>query len=48
MSSVSGPEAASGPASGAPLVTAVVVTWNRRDLLMEALAAVTGQQPAPD
>jgi rhamnopyranosyl-N-acetylglucosaminyl-diphospho-decaprenol beta-1,3/1,4-galactofuranosyltransferase len=29
-------------------VAAVVVTWNRRDLLMEALAAVTGQDPAPD
>ena len=29
-------------------MTAVVVTWNRRDLLMEALAAVTGQEPAPD
>ena len=32
----------------APRVAAVVVTWNRRDLLMEALAAVTGQDPAPD
>jgi len=48
VTSVSGPEAASGPAPGAPRVTAVVVTWNRLDLLMEALAAVTGQQPAPD
>ncbi len=36
--------AASAPA---PRVVAVVVTWNRRELLGEALAAVTGQQPAP-
>jgi rhamnopyranosyl-N-acetylglucosaminyl-diphospho-decaprenol beta-1,3/1,4-galactofuranosyltransferase len=39
----------SSPAeSGQGRVAAVVVTYNRRDLLMEALAAVTGQEPAPD
>ncbi len=28
-------------------VAAVVVTWNRRDLLVDSLAAVIGQDPAP-
>jgi GT2 family glycosyltransferase len=28
-------------------VVAVVVTWNRRELLSEALAAVSSQQPPP-
>jgi rhamnopyranosyl-N-acetylglucosaminyl-diphospho-decaprenol beta-1,3/1,4-galactofuranosyltransferase len=31
-----------------PSVAAVVVTFNRRDLLLESLAAVTGQSRAPD
>jgi rhamnopyranosyl-N-acetylglucosaminyl-diphospho-decaprenol beta-1,3/1,4-galactofuranosyltransferase len=31
-----------------PRVTAVVVTYNRRDLLLEALAAVAAQSRAPD
>ena len=34
--------------SGSPQVTAVVVTYNRRDLLLESLAAVLGQTRAPD
>ena len=34
--------------TGAPAVTAVVVTYNRRDLLLESLAAVHGQGRAPD
>jgi len=33
---------------GAPRVAAVVVTYNRRDLLLEALAAVSAQSRAPD
>jgi rhamnopyranosyl-N-acetylglucosaminyl-diphospho-decaprenol beta-1,3/1,4-galactofuranosyltransferase len=33
---------------GAPKVAAVVVTYNRRDLLLESLAAVGGQSRAPD
>ncbi len=33
--------------SGEPRVVAVVVTWNRRDLLREALAAVTSQTVPP-
>ena len=38
------------PAAAAdrPAVTAVVVTYNRRDLLMEALAALQAQDRAPD
>jgi GT2 family glycosyltransferase len=35
-------------AGGTPRVTAVVVTYNRRDLLLEALAAVHAQSRAPD
>ena len=35
-------------ASGPPRVVAVVVTYNRRDLLLESLAAVHGQTRAPD
>ena len=31
-----------------PKVIAVVVTYNRRDLLLESLAAVLGQTRAPD
>jgi rhamnopyranosyl-N-acetylglucosaminyl-diphospho-decaprenol beta-1,3/1,4-galactofuranosyltransferase len=31
-----------------PRVIAVVVTWNRRDLLLESLGAVLGQTRAPD
>src|SRR5262249_14986996 len=34
--------------TGAPKVTAVVVTYNRRDLLLESLAAVLAQNRAPD
>jgi len=34
--------------TGAPAVTAVVVTYNRRDLLLESLAAVLAQDRAPD
>jgi rhamnopyranosyl-N-acetylglucosaminyl-diphospho-decaprenol beta-1,3/1,4-galactofuranosyltransferase len=37
-----------GPAGRDPRVTAVVVTYNRRDLLLEALAAVHAQSRAPD
>jgi rhamnopyranosyl-N-acetylglucosaminyl-diphospho-decaprenol beta-1,3/1,4-galactofuranosyltransferase len=41
--------AASPPATpGPPRVTAVVVTYNRRDLLLEALAAVQAQTRVPD
>src|SRR5215471_18922130 len=41
--------AASRPATPlAPQVAAVVVTYNRRDLLLEALAAVSAQTRAPD
>jgi rhamnopyranosyl-N-acetylglucosaminyl-diphospho-decaprenol beta-1,3/1,4-galactofuranosyltransferase len=36
------------PAGGAPRVVAVVVTYNRRDLLIESLTAVLGQTRAPD
>src|SRR6516165_3983687 len=36
------------PAGRDPRVTAVVVTYNRRDLLLEALAAVHAQSRAPD
>jgi rhamnopyranosyl-N-acetylglucosaminyl-diphospho-decaprenol beta-1,3/1,4-galactofuranosyltransferase len=31
-----------------PRVVAVIVTWNRRDLLLEAVAAVCGQTRSPD
>jgi rhamnopyranosyl-N-acetylglucosaminyl-diphospho-decaprenol beta-1,3/1,4-galactofuranosyltransferase len=34
--------------AGQPRVVAVVVTWNRRDLLLESLAAVLGQTRPPD
>jgi rhamnopyranosyl-N-acetylglucosaminyl-diphospho-decaprenol beta-1,3/1,4-galactofuranosyltransferase len=34
--------------SGPPRVVAVVVTWNRLELLRESLAAVLGQSRAPD
>ena len=34
--------------TGSPRVAAVVVTYNRRDLLLESLAAVLGQTRAPD
>lgn len=34
--------------AGIPTVTAVVVTYNRRDLLLESLAAVLAQDRAPD
>ena len=40
--------AAPEPTSGQPRVAAVLVTYNRRDLLLEALSAVTGQRRAPD
>ncbi len=33
---------------GAPRVVAVIVTYNRRELLLEALAAVLAQQRSPD
>ena len=36
------------PAGGTPRVAAVVVTYNRRDLLIESLTAVLGQTRAPD
>jgi rhamnopyranosyl-N-acetylglucosaminyl-diphospho-decaprenol beta-1,3/1,4-galactofuranosyltransferase len=36
------------PAPDAARVIAVVVTWNRRDLLLEALAAVQAQSRPPD
>jgi rhamnopyranosyl-N-acetylglucosaminyl-diphospho-decaprenol beta-1,3/1,4-galactofuranosyltransferase len=36
------------PAGHGPRVTAVVVTYNRRDLLLEALATVHAQSRAPD
>ena len=40
---------AAGPVtSQPPRVTAVVVTYNRRDLLLEALAAVHAQTLVPD
>jgi rhamnopyranosyl-N-acetylglucosaminyl-diphospho-decaprenol beta-1,3/1,4-galactofuranosyltransferase len=42
------PANSDGPAAGPPGVVAVIVTFNRRDLLLEALAAVVAQQPAPD
>ncbi|HEY1322600.1 MAG TPA: glycosyltransferase, partial [Streptosporangiaceae bacterium] len=35
-------------AGNGPAVAAVVVTCNRRQLLLEALAAVHEQSPAPD
>jgi rhamnopyranosyl-N-acetylglucosaminyl-diphospho-decaprenol beta-1,3/1,4-galactofuranosyltransferase len=34
--------------AGTPAVTAVVVTYNRRDLLLESVAAVLAQDRAPD
>ena len=34
--------------TGQPRVAAVVVTYNRRDLLLESLAAVHGQLRPPD
>ena len=37
-----------GPGGGPPRVVAVVVTYNRRDLLTEALSAVLAQSRAPD
>lgn len=43
------PAHADGPAAaGAQRVVAVIVTYNRRDLLLEALAAVHAQQRPPD
>jgi GT2 family glycosyltransferase len=36
------------PAAGRSRVIAVVVTWNRRDLLLEALTAVQAQSRPPD
>jgi len=41
---------ASGHAEGThpPRVVAVIVTWNRRDLLLESVAAVSAQSRAPD
>jgi len=42
------PHPAAPAASGAPRVVAVIVTFNRRDLLLEALAAVRAQQRPPD
>lgn len=36
------------PGGGPPRVVAVVVTYNRRDLLVEALTAVLGQSRVPD
>ena len=45
----SGGPAGGGPASGRPdpfRVVAVVVTYNRRELLLESLAAVQAQSPA--
>jgi rhamnopyranosyl-N-acetylglucosaminyl-diphospho-decaprenol beta-1,3/1,4-galactofuranosyltransferase len=33
---------------GSPRVVAVVVTYNRRELLLESLAAVRAQSRAPD
>src|SRR5437764_423392 len=44
-----GPATQGGPAPGGPSrVAAVVVTHNRRELLLEALAAVHAQSRAPD
>ena len=40
--------ASSGPAPAPPRVIAVVVTFNRRELLLEALAAVHAQSRPPD
>jgi GT2 family glycosyltransferase len=49
MAGASTPATATTAAGGVqPRVTAVVVTYNRRDLLSEALAAVLGQSRAPD
>jgi GT2 family glycosyltransferase len=45
--SMSAQDRPAAPAA-APWVTAVVVTYNRRDLLLEALAAVHAQSRAPD
>jgi rhamnopyranosyl-N-acetylglucosaminyl-diphospho-decaprenol beta-1,3/1,4-galactofuranosyltransferase len=45
MTSDHGDRSASNPS---PRVVAVVVTWNRRELLLEALAAVQAQTHAPD
>jgi rhamnopyranosyl-N-acetylglucosaminyl-diphospho-decaprenol beta-1,3/1,4-galactofuranosyltransferase len=42
------PPATAASAAGSPRVTAVVVTFNRRALLLEALAAVRAQTRAPD
>jgi rhamnopyranosyl-N-acetylglucosaminyl-diphospho-decaprenol beta-1,3/1,4-galactofuranosyltransferase len=43
------PAHADGPAAaGAQRVVAVIVTYNRRDLLLEAVAAVRAQQRPPD
>ena len=44
MAGAAGPTASQPP----PRVIAVVVTYNRRDLLLEALAAVHAQTRAPD
>ena len=41
------PPADPATSATAPRVVAVVVTWNRRQLLSEALAAVSSQQPPP-
>ena len=40
--------AAGGQAPGHPRVAAVLVTYNRRDLLLESLAAVQSQSRPPD
>jgi rhamnopyranosyl-N-acetylglucosaminyl-diphospho-decaprenol beta-1,3/1,4-galactofuranosyltransferase len=41
-------KAAGGEAPGQPRVVAVLVTYNRRDLLLESLAAVQSQSRPPD
>ena len=46
--SLSGPGPGDGPRWTSLGVIAVVVTYNRRDLLLEALAAVSAQTRAPD
>ena len=45
MAAGNGPGA---PGRDSPVVIAVVVTYNRRQLLLEALAAVHSQSRAPD
>ncbi len=41
-------QATTGPAAGLPRVAAVLVTYNRRELLLESLAAVHSQRRPPD